>query len=127
MIRIDGTNDDQYGQELRVDLYGCDLKKISNGEYIKKFAIELCDKVILMKRYGEPQVPYFGLESPITAGYSLVQLIETSLVSAHFSEFKKAVYLNVFSCKWFDVDKTAEFAKNWFGATSFRKRVSQRM
>lgn len=115
-----------FGQELILDLYGCDVEKITDGEYIKKFAIKLCDDVIKMKRFGEPQVPYFGLESPITAGYSLVQLIETSLVSAHFSEYKKSVYLNIFSCKWFDSDKTAEFCKKWFGATSSRMRVLQR-
>ena len=117
---------DQFGQELTLDLYGCEIKKITDEKYIKKFAIKLCDEIIKMKRFGEPQVPYFGLESPITAGYSLVQLIETSLVSAHFSEYKKSVYINIFSCKWFDTDKTAEFCKKWFGATAFRKTVLQR-
>ncbi|MBI2587402.1 S-adenosylmethionine decarboxylase, partial [Candidatus Amesbacteria bacterium] len=68
----------------------------------------------------------FGHDNPIASGYSLVQLIETSSVTAHFSEYKKAVYLNIFSCKWFDPDKTAEFCQEWFGATSFRKKVLQR-
>lgn len=117
MILKDGTIDNQkFGQELVLDLYECDVQKISDGEHIKNFAIKLCDEVIMMKRYGEPQVPLFGLESPITAGYSLVQLIETSLVSAHFSPYKKAVYLNIFSCKWFDADAAAKFAADWFGS-----------
>jgi|SRR3989344_1128931 len=128
MILKDGvTTDDQFGQELTLDLYECDLNKISDSESIRQFVIKLCDEVIMMKRFGEAHIPHFGHKNPIISGYSLVQLIETSLVSAHFSEYKKAVYLNIFSCKWFDVKKTAKFCKTWFGATSSRSTVLQRM
>ena len=126
MILRDGTNDDQFGQELVMDLYECDLKKISDGGHIRNYLIKLCDEVIDMKRYGEPLVEHFGHDNPITAGYSIVQLIETSCVSGHFSEYKKSCYINIFSCKWFDTDSAAEFTKEWFGATSFRKKVLQR-
>ena len=108
--------DGNYGRELVLDLYECDPKKISDGESIRQFVVKLCDEVIEMKRYGEALIPHFGHENPITSGYSLVQLIETSCVSAHFSEHKKAVYLNIFSCKWFNADKTEEFCREWFGA-----------
>jgi len=107
---------DYYGQELVLNLYECDLKKISSGEEIKKFVITLCDDVILMKRYGEPMIPYFGLENPITAGFSMVQLIETSSVTGHFSEHKRSCYINIFSCKWFDMEKAAQFTQEFFGA-----------
>ncbi len=107
---------DYYGQELILNLYDCNLKKISSGKEIKKFVITLCDKVIKMKRYGEPLIPYFGLEDPISAGYSLVQLIETSSVTAHFSEHKKSCYINIFSCAWYDMEKTAQFCQEFFGA-----------
>lgn len=127
MIKQYGISDEQFGQELILDLYECDLKKISDGEYIKQFAIKLCDEVIFMKRFGEPQVSYFGLDSPITAGYSLVQLIETSLISAHFSEYKKSVYLNIFSCKWFDAEVVERFSKEWFGAKRTEKKLLQRI
>lgn len=112
----DGTQTDDFGQELVLNLYDCDLEKISSGEHIKKFAVTLCDEVIFMKRYGETLVPHFGHENPVTSGYSLVQLIETSSITAHFSEFKRAVYLNIFSCKWFDAKKAEEFSKEWFGS-----------
>lgn len=115
-----------YGQELILNLYGCDLAKISSGEEIKKFVIELCDKVIKMKRYGEPLIPHFGHDNPITSGYSLVQLIETSSVTAHFSELKKSVYLNIFSCAWFDPKKTAAFCKTFFGAKHFTAKLLKR-
>ncbi len=112
----DPKEENMYGQELILNLYDCDLKKISSGEEIKKFVIELCDNVIKMKRYGETMIPHFGHENPLSSGYSLVQLIETSSITAHFSEYKKSVYLNIFSCAWYDPEKTEEFCKNFFGA-----------
>lgn len=117
---------DSFGQELTLNLYECDETKISSGEEIKKFVIELCDNVIHMKRYGEPLIPHFGHDNPITSGYSLVQLIETSSVTAHFSEYKKAVYLNIFSCAWFDPKITEEFCKNFFGAKRVESRLLKR-
>lgn len=117
---------DFYGQELIMNLYGCNLKKISSEAVIKKFVIRLCDGIIKMKRYGEPQIPHFGHDDPITAGYSFVQLIETSLVSGHFSEYHKSCYINVFSCAWYDLEKTVAFTQKFFEAkrveTVFLKR-----
>lgn len=127
MINAKNKNDKGiYGQELILNLYDCDLAKISSAHEIKKFVIELCDKVIHMKRYGEALIPHFGHENPLTSGYSLVQLIETSSVTAHFSEYKRSVYLNIFSCAWFDVEKTTEFCKNFFGAKRIESHFFKR-
>ncbi|MEK7801002.1 MAG: S-adenosylmethionine decarboxylase [Pseudomonadota bacterium] len=115
-----------FGQDLTLNLYECDLAKISDGAEIKKFVIELCDNVIHMKRYGEPLIPHFGHDNPITSGYSLVQLIETSSVTAHFSEYKKGVYLNVFSCAWFDPKVTEEFCKTFFAAKRVEAHLLKR-
>jgi S-adenosylmethionine/arginine decarboxylase-like enzyme len=115
-----------FGQELIINLYSCNLKKISSGEEIKKFVITLCDDVIKMKRYGEPLIPHFGHENILTSGYSLVQLIETSSVTAHFSEYTRNVYLNVFSCAWYDPEKTAEFCKKFFEAEKITVKLLKR-
>lgn len=115
-----------FGQELILNLYDCDLKTISSGKKIKEFVITLCDDVIHMKRYGKALIPHFGHENPITSGYSLVQLIETSNVSAHFSEYKKSVYLNIFSCAWFDPKITKVFCKKFFGAKRVQAKLIKR-
>ncbi len=126
MIRPNGKDDEQFGQELILNLYDCDLQKISDGDHIKNYIVKLCDEVIFMKRYGEALIPHFGHDNPVTSGYSLVQLIETSCVSAHFSEYKKSVYINIFSCKWFDPQKAEEFSKKWFGANKTETHLLQR-
>lgn len=122
----DPKDDEIFGQELILNLYGCDIKKISSREEIHKFVVTLCDDIIHMKRYGKALIPHFGHENPITSGYSLVQLIETSSVTAHFSEYKKSVYLNIFSCAWFDPKKTETFCRKFFGARKSKSRLIKR-
>lgn len=123
----DGTTDNRYGMELIIDIYGCNLKKISSREHIRKFLVELCDKVIFMKRFGDAWVEHFGHDNPLTAGFSMMQMIETSCVSGHFSEYKKSAYINIFSCKWFDPLKAERFTKDWFGARRVRTRLVDRV
>jgi S-adenosylmethionine/arginine decarboxylase-like enzyme len=53
-----------------------------------------------MKAYGEPQIIHFGEDNK--AGYTLVQLIETSNITAHFCEQDNAAFIDIFSCKEFD-------------------------
>lgn len=115
-----------FGQELVLNLYECNLETISSGVKIKEFVTELCDNVIHMKRYGEALIPHFGHDNPITSGYSLVQLIETSSITGHFSEYKKSVYLNIFSCAFFDPKKTEEFCKTFFGAGRVESHLIKR-
>lgn len=112
--------------ELVCDLYNCEIEKITEKKYIRRFVNKLCVEVIEMKKFGRALIPHFGHDNPVTSGYSLVQLIETSSVTAHFSDHKRCVYLNIFSCKWFDTKKTAQFCKEWFGAKKMKARVLER-
>jgi len=49
----------------------------------------------------------------------MVQLIETSLISGHFANQTNNVYLDVFSCKFFDPNTVAEYAKEFFEARDY--------
>lgn len=105
-----------FGQELILNLYECNLEKLASKIHLEAFIITLCDDVIKMKRFGEALIPHFGHDNPLTSGFSLVQLIETSSVTGHFSESARSVYLNIFSCAHFDPEKTAQFCINFFEA-----------
>ena len=91
------AREDAWGIASAIDIYDCDPKLIRDTDAIRRFVAELCE-LIEMKRFGETQVVHFG-EDQRVAGYSMVQLIETSLISAHFANQTNAVYLDVFSCK----------------------------
>jgi S-adenosylmethionine/arginine decarboxylase-like enzyme len=110
-----------FGWELIMDLYGCNHHAISTEKEIRRFARELCD-VIDMKPYGDPQTPYFGENQEHTKGYSLLQFIETSCITGHFSEKTGAAYINIFSCKEYDIELAEKFTKNFFGAEDIHSR-----
>ena len=102
-----------WGIASSIDIYDCNPVKIRDEEAIRRFVAELCE-LIEMKRFGETQVVHFG-EDERVAGYSMVQLIETSLISAHFANMTNAVYLDVFSCKPYDPEIVKDFSQNYFG------------
>lgn len=113
-----------WGIASAIDIYGCDPDKIRDADLIKKFVVELCD-LIEMKRFGETQVVHFGEDEKV-AGFSMVQLIETSLISAHFANKSNATYLDVFSCKAYDPEKVRAFAQEYFGGSLSRLHVTYR-
>jgi S-adenosylmethionine/arginine decarboxylase-like enzyme len=61
------------------------------------------------------------------AGYSMIQLIETSLISGHFANESNAAYLDIFSCKNYDPAIVEEFSKVFFGAQLSTKSVLLRI
>ena len=104
-----------WGVASSIDIYNCDPQTIRSAERIRQFVVELCD-LIKMKRFGETIVVHFG-EDERVAGYSMVQLIETSLISAHFANKANTVYLDVFSCKPYDPAVAANFAQEFFAGS----------
>lgn len=105
-----------WGVSTAIDLKHCDPELVRSAEAIKQFVVELTD-LIDVTRFGECTVVHFG-EKPEIAGFSMTQLIETSLVSGHFVNETNAIYLDVFSCKYYDPDVAAEFSKKFFKAAN---------
>jgi S-adenosylmethionine/arginine decarboxylase-like enzyme len=113
-----------WGLLTSIDIYGCNPEIIRDREQIERYAIELCD-LIDMKRFGECQVVHFG-EDERVAGYSMVQLIETSIISGHFANLTNAAYIDIFSCKLYDPDQVAGFSKAFFQGQEIRVHVTGR-
>jgi len=108
---------DAWGLAAGIDLHGCNPDTIRSAEKIKQFTYELCER-IEMKRFGECQVVDFGEDEKV-AGFSMVQLIETSCISAHFANQTNTTYLDIFSCKYYNPFEAAEFAKKFFEAKDY--------
>jgi S-adenosylmethionine/arginine decarboxylase-like enzyme len=113
-----------WGMSLHLDLHDCDPGLIRSAEAIQRFTEELCD-MIEVKRFGPTQIVRFGRD-PLVYGYSMVQLIETSLVSGHFAEDSNAVYLDIFSCKYYDPQVVASYAETFFRSGSGHAIVTLR-
>ena len=111
-----------YGKELLLDLINCDPKIIRSKRKILEYSNRICD-LIKVKKYGKAICERFALDNPHATGYSLIQLIETSSVTGHFSELWNRAFINIFSCKLFDDKKAANFTKKFFKAKQIKKRV----
>lgn len=114
-LKQDFEQQNAWGLYASVDIKNCNPDTIRDAEKIKQFVLELCD-LIEMKRFGETTVVNFGEEERV-AGFSMTQLIETSLISGHFANATNAAYLDIFSCKFYDPYKAGEFAKEFFEAS----------
>lgn len=101
-----------WGLLTSVDLYECNPKTIRNAAAIKRYVDELCE-LIEMKQFGETQIVNFGEDEKV-AGYSMVQLIETSLISGHFANKNNSAYIDIFSCKYYEPSVAVEFTKKFF-------------
>ncbi|MDX8431673.1 MAG: S-adenosylmethionine decarboxylase [Candidatus Algichlamydia australiensis] len=90
-----------WGYHLILDCKACDIEAITDRETITSFVKTLVEEID-MKAYGEPQLEHFATHDPDAAGYSLVQLIETSAITGHFVDKNGDAYIDIFSCKPFD-------------------------
>jgi S-adenosylmethionine/arginine decarboxylase-like enzyme len=113
-----------WGVLTSLDIYDCDPQIIRDENKIRLFVIQLC-KLIDLKRFGECTVVHFG-EDERVAGYSMVQLIETSLISGHFANQTNSAYIDVFSCKPYDSQEVAQFAKKYFCGEAIAVHVTLR-
>ena len=113
-----------FGQHLVVDAAGCN-DRISDRDAIAAFALDLV-KAIDMKAYGAPWIEHFGHDLPKASGYTLVQLIETSNVTAHFCDHSGEAYFDIFSCREFDQDKALAVIAAYFAPVSHNIQMTVR-
>lgn len=109
-----------WGKHFIFDGYECNAYTIRNSCAIEKFAVELVN-AIDMVAYGVPQIIHFGEGDK--AGYTLVQLIETSNICCHFIEETNAICLDVFSCKDFDTDIVIDVIEKYFSPKEYNTQL----
>lgn len=112
-----------WGLSTSIDLLDCKPDTIRSRDQIEAYVVALCD-LIGMKRYGDCQIVHFG--DGRVAGYSMTQLIETSLISGHFANDTNRAYLDIFSCKGYDPKVVEEFSREFFGARGSNASVTLR-
>ena len=93
-----------WGKHLILTARRCHPLSIRCATNIEAFSKSLVQNIDMVA-YGPPQIVLFGEGDK--RGYTLVQLIETSNIIAHFVEATDDIHLDVFSCKDFN-PKTVE-------------------
>ena len=102
-----------WGYHLILDCKSGLLDAVRSEDNIRAFAKELVE-AIEMKAWGEPMVEHFATHNPDAAGYSLLQLIETSNIAGHFVDKNGDFYLDIFSCKPYSIEAAKSVVEKYF-------------
>ncbi len=119
-----------YGKELILDIHNCDNSTFTRDS-IENYFNELC-RLIGMKQcemhfWDDLETPEGEKQTdPQTTGTSAVQFILTSNIIIHTLDLLDKVFVNIFSCKDFDVDIVFYFTKSWFKGDIVTNEVIER-
>jgi len=119
-----------YGKELILDIHNCD-SSLFNRKSIRNYFRQLCIlievercKLCWWDDYG---VPVDEKETePHLKGTSAIQFIKTSNIVIHSLDLLKRVYINIFSCKDFDVIAASKLSEEWFKGEIVNYHVIER-
>ena len=112
-----------WGYHLIVDAGKCCPNAIRSRNIIHVFTNTLVNSIDMVA-YGQPQIVHFGTGNK--AGYTLVQLIETSNICAHFVEETNDMYLDVFSCKPFQNEDVTRVVRSFFKPNTLKSAFLKR-
>lgn len=108
-----------YGKHLMLTSVSCN-ENLLDLQKITAFLKELVP-TIGMFAYGEPIAARFG--EGIEVGISAVQLITTSAITMHTNDAARDMYLDVFSCKWFEEEVVRSVVRKYFNPENMTASV----
>lgn len=112
-----------WGFHLALDVGKCNPKLIRCPIQISAFSKALVQRIDMVP-YGEPQIVMFGEGNK--KGYTLVQLIQTSNITGHFCEQDNAAFLDIFSCKKYDIETAVKCVREYFEPTMVVRHYIER-
>ena len=98
---------------------------ITNPDTLRNWVKELVIEIEMVP-YGEPQILHFGHNEIHLEGWTVIQLIETSNIIAHFNDHTGEGYIDIFSCKEYDDDLAVAIVKKYFNPSKIRKNFITR-
>jgi S-adenosylmethionine/arginine decarboxylase-like enzyme len=107
-----------WGYHFILDCKECNAS-IKNKTHITKFIEDLINKIDMIA-IGDPQIELL-LPGTDNEGYSAMQMIATSNITAHFVNSTFDAYIDVFSCKEFDKDVVIKAVNEYFNPSEIKK------
>lgn len=106
--------DDKYwGYHLLINGKNANKEKISDIEHVSNF-VKLLIIDIDMVAYGPLWIDRFATHDPEKSGISFCQMIETSNITGHFAENTGDFYIDIFSCKPYNIEVAKDLCKKFF-------------
>ena len=102
-----------WGWHLLLDIRGCNIDAIKSEDTHRAFLKALVERIDMVA-YGDPMIAHFATHDQEKAGYSIVQLIETSNITGHFVDKNGDAYVDIFSCKPFQPNDVIAVVREFF-------------
>jgi len=109
-----------WGYHTLLDCGGCNASAITNPKILEAWVKELVRRINMVP-YGEPQILHFGHNEVHLEGWTVIQLIETSNIIAHFNDHTQEGYIDIFSCKEYNVDDAIATVEEFFSPNKIRR------
>ena len=100
-----------------LDCSGCN-SNVSDRDSIYNFNKELIERIDMVQE-GEPIIKHLLPGDP-KQGFSLMQLITTSNICAHFMDHGGTAYIDIFSCKEFNIEDAKSVVSKYFEPAKMR-------
>lgn len=115
----------EFGQHLTIDASICNRKKLVSQSLVYDILNNLPEKLGMHKMTLPHAVKWLDPGSTIE-GISGFVMIAESHISIHTFPEKDYVFIDVFSCKGFDVENAVKLLTNAFDAKKYTKKVVKR-
>ena len=110
-----------------LDLWQCDKTKLIDLTFIYSLLDTLPGKIDMNKIAPPQVVSYPGKEGTFDkGGISGFVLIAESHITCHTFEEQAHVFIDIFSCKPFNIDKAVNILIDAFGAKKYSKKITDR-
>lgn len=114
-----------FGPHVTIDLIGCPKEILSDYELHFNY-LKMLPGLIQMTPITQPYVfPYSGLV-PEDRGITGIVIIAESHLSIHSFEDKGYSFIDIFSCKGFDVEKAIEITLSTFKPQTYELNIVER-
>lgn len=106
---------------LIIDAYGCNTEQINDASFLEQFVKHLASRIDMKILKG----PVTVTGVPENPGITCFTIVDFSHISIHTFTDSDEFYLDIFSCKAFDIDEVTDYIKELFAITDehIRKTV----
>ena len=114
-----------WGYHTIFDCKSGNILRIADEVNICSFVEDLVFEID-MKSYGDLQIAHFATHDPKVGGFSFCQMIETSNITGHFVDETGDFYIDIFSCKEYDIDIAQKVIYEYFEPKEIKKTFIER-
>jgi S-adenosylmethionine decarboxylase len=102
-----------------MDCWNSERAAMQSRDTVDRFIRDLVRRID-MEPIGEPWIEYTAGHDPAKAGFTATQIIVTSSIVAHFVDDTGSIYLDVFSCKTFEIETVESVVREYFNPERIR-------